>query len=610
MAKRNFRTPGSRPWRKTIEAVLVATVVILVNMAAVPVNLRWDVTSDRIYSFSDGTLKILEHIRQPVTLRLFYSSHSIHLPLHLKNYARRVIDMLGEYQKAGGGKVKIEIYDPKPDTDVQEWAERFGIEGFNLPGGQKAYFGLTALAADQEETIAFLDPNREAHLEYDITRIISRVQSAERKTIAVVSSLPVFGGPSTTFGAPPSMRQEWMFIQELRKSYTVLKVDSNQKQLPPATDLALLFHPKGLDPKLLESIDHFARSGGRILAFLDPVCLMDNPQTSLASSDLGGLLKKWGISFDSKKIVADLDHPTQVRVSDSQSESNPLWISVSGQAFNRQDPITGQLEEMLLPVAGSFKVNPQSGLKATDLIVSGKAAALVEGFKYGFDAQTLRKDLQPNAGPLTLALKLSGPLPGPAGNQEKGSQSSASTTMVLVADADMLYDGYYVSRQNFMGYNITRVFNDNLNFLLNTCELLTGSQNLVSIRSRGRFTRPFTRVEELAQKARQKWLSREQELARAAEEANRKLQQLERQKDMARQTIISQAQQEEIRRFQEEKQRINKELKIVRRNLRADIDTLGQMVKLINIVLMPLLVAFAGIGYSLYQSRKAQRRDD
>ncbi len=611
MAERNSRNPGSRYWRKTVEAVLVAAVVILVNMVAAPVNLRWDVTADRIYSFSDGTLKILEKIRHPVTLRLFYSSHAIHLPLHLKNYARRVIDMLGEYQKAGAGKVKIEIYDPRPDSDVQEWAERFGIEGFNLPGGQKAYFGLTALAADQEETIPFLDPSREAHLEYDITRIISRVQSAERKTIAVVSALPVFGGPSAGFGAPPSLRQPWMFIQELRKSYTVLKVDPGRKELPSGTDLLLLFHPKAVSQELLESIDRFARGGGRILAFLDPVCLLDNPQTSMASSDLGGLLKKWGIGFDPKKIVADLDHPTQVRVSDSRSESNPLWISASGRAFNRHEPITGQLEEMLLPVAGSFKVDSRSGLKATDLIVSGKAAALVEGFKYGFDAETLRKDLKPNAGPLSLALKVSGRLPA-EGSLTAGKEKaikSAPATMVLVADADMLYDGYYVAKQNFMGYTITRVFNDNLNFLLNACELLTGSRDLVAIRSRGRFTRPFTKVEELAKKARQKWLNREQELARAAAEANRKLQQLERQKELARQTIISQAQQEEIRRFQEEKQRIDKELKIVRRNLRADIDNLGRMVKLINLVLMPLLVALAGIGYSLYQNRKAQRRD-
>ncbi len=611
MAERSHPDRTFKNWKKPVEAALVIALVVLLNLVAAPLNWRWDVTADRIYSFSEGTLKILADLRRPVTLRLFYSSHAIQLPLHLKNYARRVRDMLGEYQKAGGGKINVEIYDPKPDTDVEEWAERFGIEGFNLPGGQRGYFGLTALAGDQEETIAFLDPSREAHLEYDITRIISRVQSAERKKIAVISALPVFGGPSATFSAPPTNRRPWMFIQELQKSYRVVKVDPNQKELPSETDLLLLFHPKGLDKKLLEAIDDFAGRGGRILAFIDPVCLLDNPQTSMASSDLGQLLEKWGVAFDPKKIVADLDHPTEVRVSSSRSESNPLWISASGKAFNRDDPITAQLEEMLLPVAGSFKIEPKSGLRATALIVSGKAAALVEGFKFGFDAETLRKDLKPDAGPLTLALKLTGHLAGSASLAVAGKNKAQppATTMVLVADADMLYDGYYVAKQDFMGYTITRVFNDNLNFLLNACELLTGSQDLVSIRSRGRFARPFTRVEELAKQARRKWLSREQELARAAEEANRKLQQLERQKDLARQTIVSQAQQEEIRRFQEEKQRINKELKIVRRNLRAEIDSLGRMIKLINLVLMPLLVAFGGIGYSLYQTRKAQRRN-
>ncbi len=608
MTSNKYADSGSPAIKKAVEAVLVVALVVLINILAIPVNLRWDVTADRIYSFSEGTLNILKDIRRPVTLRLFYSSHVIQLPLHLKNYARRVIDMLYEYQKSGSGKISVEIYDPRPDSDVEEWAERFGIEGFNLPGGQRAYFGLTALAADQEETIAFLDPNRESQLEYDITRIISKIQSPEQKTIAILSALPVFGSPPTGFGAPPRLRQPWMFIKELRKLYNVVKIEPNAKELPANIDLLMLYHPKGLDQKLLKAIDRYAHKGGRILAFLDPVCLLDNPQTSMAASDPGWLLKSWGIKFDNKKIVADLDHPTNVRVSNTKSESNPLWITANAEAFNKDEPIMAQLEEMLLPVAGSFDLDKKSSLQSTVLIHSGKSSAKVEGFKYGFDAETLLKDIKLTNKTYILAVKINGLLPPAKISGAPDIRGQKPTTMVLVADADMLYDGYYVSQQDFMGYTITQAFNDNLNFLLNTCEMLTGSQDLIAIRSRGRFERPFTTVEELAKRARQKWLSREQELARAAEEANRKLQQLERQKDLAQQTIISEAQQEEIRRFQEEKQRITKELKIVRRNLRADIDNLGRVVKLINLLLMPFLVAFGGIGYSLYKTRKAQRK--
>ena len=90
-------------------------------------------------------------------------------------------------------------------------------------------------------------------------------------------------------------------------------------------------------------------------------------------------------------------------------------------------------------------------------------------------------------------------------------------------------------------------------------------------------------------------------------ETNEKLSQMEQQKDDSQKLLISKEQEEEIKNFQEEKRRINKELKKVRRNLRADIEALGVSVKLINIFLIPLLVAIAGIAFALHRRRKSQR---
>jgi ABC-type uncharacterized transport system involved in gliding motility auxiliary subunit len=159
------------------------------------------------------------------------------------------------------------------------------------------------------------------------------------------------------------------------------------------------------------------------------------------------------------------------------------------------------------------------------------------------------------------------------------------------------------------------MFNDNLNFVLNSDEMLVGSRALISIRSRGKFERPFTRVEALEKIAQARWLDREQELMRKVEETNQMLQQLERQKDDSQRLIVSEAQEAEIRKFQEERRRINQELKKVRRNLRADIESLGNTVKFINTFLMVFVVAAAGIVYGLWLRRKSRRpapeiRDD
>ena len=80
----------------------------------------------------------------------------------------------------------VEIYDPKPDSEEEEWAVTYGMKSIQLPTGENFYLGLVAMAADREAAIPFIDPTKETQLEYDLTRIISRVQTAKRLKIAIL----------------------------------------------------------------------------------------------------------------------------------------------------------------------------------------------------------------------------------------------------------------------------------------------------------------------------------------------------------------------------------------------------------------------------------------
>ena len=152
------------------------------------------------------------------------------------------------------------------------------------------------------------------------------------------------------------------------------------------------------------------------------------------------------------------------------------------------------------------------------------------------------------------------------------------------------------------------MFNDNLNFLSNACEILTGSDDLIGLRSRGKFERPFTAVLELQRRAQERWLAKEKELVKRAESTNRKLRELEQQKDASQRLIISPEQEAEIARFKEEKRKIRRELKQVRKNLRADIEALGTTLKGINIFLMAFCVSIAGIAFAIYRQKRMKRR--
>jgi ABC-type uncharacterized transport system involved in gliding motility auxiliary subunit len=609
--------------------VLILFIVLLVNLIFSGVVVRWDATENNLYSLSDGTKNILNNLEQDVVIKLFYSANVVEVPNQIKTFAKRANDFISEYEYHSFGRVSIERYNPVIDSEEEEWAQKYGIKGLDLPGGDRFYFGLVAMAADQEEAIAFINPSSEGHLEYDLTRIISRVQNPKKLSIGIFSSLPIFGTPMGMPGAPQQM-PTWFFIEELRKNYSVTQIQPNADTIDEDLDLLILLHPKNLSQAFQYAVDQYLLQGGNLLVYADPLSVMDNPRGGPPASIPENLFKSLGISMDASKVVMDYNYVTNLRNRNNQSEANPLWLSARPEGFNQEDIVTSQLESVLLPLAGSIVKDKESSYDFQPLIQSSTNAALVESFKNNFGVEALRKDFKPANERYNLAVRIKGkfktafpdgkpekepsdqdkdqPSPTETDTDDKAKkdlkEGIESAMAIVIADSDNLFDGYYVSKQNFLGFNISNVFNDNLNLLLNCAEMLTGSQALIEIRSRGVFERPFIKVQELERKAQDKWLAREQELVRKVDETNNKLRQIEQQKDASQRMIISAEQEAEIKKFQEEKRRINKELKIVRRNLRSEIESLGRTVKFTNIFLMAFLVSISGIIYAVYKRRK------
>ena len=608
-------------------AVLVLVIVVLANILLSRTTLRWDATEDNLYSLSQGTRTILADLDQDVVVKVFYSKHVVNTPSHIKTFAQRVIDFLSEYEQYGKGRISVEIYDPKPDSEEEEWAIKYGMKGISLPTGEQVYLGLVALAADQEAAIPFIDPTQETRLEYDLTRIIARVQTTKRMKIAVFSSLPVFGNASMNMGGPRTGAEPWFFIQELGKAYDLINVQPDVDRIDPAADLLVLFHPRNMSDAMTFAVDQYVLGGGNVIVFADPLSLMDDPRMGPGGSIPGTLFKAWGITMEPGKAVADYTYATRLRNRNNQVETNPLWLSAPAGAFFADNLITANLESMLLPVAGAIETLPDSPYTVEPLIQSSPNNEMVDAFAHSMDVEALRRDFKPSGTVRNLAVRISGtfktafPDGKPEAEPKAGEPASetdikdteepplkegkAASVIVVVADSDLLYDGYYLSQQNLLGFTISNIFNDNLNFMLNTSEMLTGNPALISIRSRGTFERPFTRVQELERKAQDRWLDQEQALVRQVEETNQKLSMLEQQKDASQRAILSEEQEKEIARFQEEKLKINKELKVVRRNLRADIEQLGTTIKFVNIFLVPLLIGIGGIIYAITRRRKA-----
>jgi len=634
-------------WKFTgslIGLLAILAILIAANILLCRVRVRADLTEEKLYTLSEGTRTVLKSLDGPVTLKFFFSGGGAETPMPLKNFARQVEDLLKEYELASGGKLKIETYDPEPDSDAEEWAQRYGLAGEQLGIMDLVlYMGLVAVQGDTHAILPFLDPRNEERLEYDITRMIVRVANPKKPVVGIMSSLPVMGVRSFPYALPgqprPKNQPPWAAFQDLNKDCEVRQLPADANAIDPAIDVLIVVHPKNAPEKTFYAIDQFVLHGGRLLAFIDPLCMADammNQEAAMGMmarpmSDLGPLTAAWGITYDPGKVVADITASTRVQRGDNTIEDNPMFLNLRNLNINGKDIITSALESMILPAAGSFSGTGAEGLSVGSLLVSSEQSALISAMAAQMGAEAIRREFQSGLKRLNLAIRLQGKFktafpqgrpkakPGPDKNDPAKEpaepedtapalkESAKAGMVILVADADMLYDAFTVQEMPIFGQRVFQPMNDNINFFANAVEQLSGNAALAEIRARGRFDRPFDRVQELQREAQQRWMAQERALQEQMNATQARLESLQSNKDKTQRYILSAEQEQEISQFKQQQIKIQRELKQVRKNLREGIEALGVKVKVINILAVPVLVCLAGLAFGWHRRRSVKR---
>ena len=619
--------------------VLLLICLVAVNVMASFIPLRFDLTEERLYTISDGSRKILESLQEPVRINFYYSRNNAELPPNFKTYAQRVQELLEEYAAISNGQLILEISDPKPDTEEEEWAQKYGIKSITLPSGNTVYFGAVVSMLDQEMLLPYFDQRRQEFLEYDITQAIQKVSSTSTSKVGLLSALNLQGGRSRIPGQPPL--QKWVFQSELEKSVSVENLPLSTEEIPDDISLLIVLHPRGFSPRLQYALDQYVLRGGRLVVLLDPNARADmtSPENQFGqqpqlASDLPDLLKTWGVEYDSTKVVGDRLHSTQVNTGQGVM-SFPMWMTFRTQSLDQEHPITAQLENLLFVEAGSLKKAAESQTDFTALLSLSEQSGLIDAFRLRFSApDQLSRDMKVDdsakavmaitAGNFNSAFPNGQPAKEIKDTQARAAadESEAETplkhthlnesadrnSILLFSDVDFLSDQFSVQKLNFLGQSIIQPTNDNLNLMLNAAEHLSGNEALMSIRSRGRFSRPFTRILAMQKQSQLLHQTEERQLLSQLDEVQQRLNSLLESagKQGQKEVILPPEVQEEIQQFREEERQARRKLRDVRKILRQDIERLGQGLLLLNMLLVPLIVGI--IGVFVYRYRTRQRR--
>ena len=626
-----------------LAVVLLFAVNILASRLLGPA--RIDLTEHRLFTLSEGTRGILTNLDEPVTLRFYLSKRELERVPGIGGYADRVRALLEEYRRIAGGKLTLRVIDPEPFSDEEDRAVGFGLRGVPLGLDEGIfYFGLAGTnSVDDEEVIPFFTAEREQFLEYDVTKLVHNLSSPKRKIVGLLSSLPVEGaGPQMQVAMPGMGGPPWMVVDQVRQLFEMRSLHSKLEEIPEDVDVLMLVHPQSLSREALYAIDQYVLRGGRVVAFVDP--FSEAQQEAMAGgfmqpamsqrSEVDELLAAWGVTLG-EDVVADLELALKVRMEQGGrilTFDYPVWMNITPQTFDPDDIVTGNLANLGFGTPGYLEPADGATTTFTPLVTTTPRAAQFTPAQVAAvttDPRDLLDDYASQDRPYTVVARISGkvttafpdgrPVREPSGEEaDAGAEAGLETEpkaehlptstedaqIIVVADADMLADRFWVVVQEFLGNRIAIPSAANGALVINALDNLTGSSDLISVRNRGTFTRPFTRVVALRQQAERTFRAKEQELIAELTETERRLVELEESNQGDDALVLTDAQREELVRFRQERVRIGKELREVRRQLRADIERLESWLKFANIGLVPILIGIVGLLAGVMQIRR------
>jgi ABC-type uncharacterized transport system involved in gliding motility auxiliary subunit len=611
-------------------AVLFLGVVMLANAAFRGV--RFDLTQNKLYTLTPGTLEVLAELKEPINLYFFFS-HDVaakESPLLLP-YASRVREFLEEIAARSNGKVRLHVIDPQPFSEDEDRAAEDGLQSLSAGGGESLYFGLAGTnSTDGRASISSFQSDHEGFLEYDVAKLIHELGTPKKPVIGLLSSLPLEGQFNPMTG---QMGEPWPVLTQIEQLFTVKPVATDVDHIDADVDVLMVVHPKHLAAKTLYAIDQYVLNGGKMLLFVDPNSGADtsgqDPSNPVAgaladhSSDLEPLLSAWGVGYDPRSVLGDLDLGLEVRTTMQSPPVRHIGILGLHRAdLNQEDVVTTSLDVINMATAGYL--TQRKGAKTTlePLLQSSSSAAPLpaERFNGLSDPATLRDGFKPTGKRYALGVRLTGPLESaypngaPADAAAKAgppvahlAKSKAPANIVIIADTDLLMDYMWVQTREVFGQKVAQAFANNGDLVANVLDNLAGSSALISIRGRANFSRPFERVEALRRQADDRLRSKVMELENELQQTQTKLTELQNKRNDQGSLMLSPEQEQEIVRFTAEKARARKELRETQRGLNVDIDRLDDRIKILNIAVAPLLVAVVG-GLVLAARRRRQAR--
>lgn len=644
---------------RTLRAILGVIFVLVITFCAITIcqnvgkSIKVDITEQKLYTLSDGTKAILGKLQQPIRMKLYYAeTAALKGPDQIRfynNYYRFVRTLLEEYSLASGGMVELEVIDPRPYSDDEADALRYGLKKFTITEEETFFFGLVLQTQfGVEKSIPFFSPDRENFIEYDISNLIDTAVTRQKRKIGVLSSLEIMGDSPYMIYMKQQQRQSvnsgWGIIAQLKQKFEVEQIASDVEEIS-GVDILLVIHPKSLPEKTLFAIDQFVLKGGRAVVCIDPHCVADNSgnaamqsgQMPVLDSNLEPLLGKWGLEMAKNTFAGDRLLAQDGATGPNQRPQKILWVmNLSGQCFNREAVATANLNDVRLVYPGALRkvvdvvTEDQEGDDQSDrteyrplIMTTEQGNTWTIGNVFELlqpNPSEIMKKFTDGSKPVVMGYLVKGRFasafpdgieiedPAEVGEDQQATEpiirkvtglteAAEDCVVVVFSDVDFISDIPGIAFQtSFFG---KMAINDNPALLMNMIEDLSGSSDLISIRSRGNFKRPFTVVEDIKAVAEAETAAEVDKINADIQRFRNKLSEIVANAKKGEEGVLGSKIQKEKTDIEYEIRKAEVEKNKIQLKRRESIDKLGAKLQNINMLLAPAVILLFAIGLSI-----------
>ncbi len=576
--------------------------LMFLNQRALP-DARLDLTENKLFSLSQGSVSILKNIRYPVQLDLYYSEKEARPYPQFRQYAERVIEKIEEYAAQSNGKITLKRIDPQPYSSSEDQAIANGISAVPLEDGSgPLYFGITAKTKNKTQSIGFIKPESEQNLEYELSKLIQTVQTIKKPKVALLTDLPVSGSLATEYEpASPA----WVVYRQLSERYELMQLSPQNVVIPPDIDVLWVMHPRAWPAATVEQLRRYIENGGHAVIMLDPYAesvpvlasSANETHSIYLASDMAALFSRWGIGYDPSMVVLDSKYAWLMQLNENQfPKRNPALISLPTEAMNQHDVVTADLDRIVLSSAGALSILENSKLSIEPLLQSSDSSKLISVNQLqqaSDDPEQLLNKFISSQEPFVLAARFTGRF-------SEQTRTSKPANFIVIADTDMLNDRLWVLENSLFGQSVFSAQASNGDFFFNVIDQLSGSNDLISIRSRGMVSRPFTKVDQIRRTSEQQYRDSQSQVLASLQAVQNQLNSIQ----AAHKNSTVLLENPEYKAATEKKVKLRQQLRRIQSELNNDVDKLGQIIKIINIFSVPMLLLL--IAWGVYLRRRMQ----